>query len=58
MDGGVSAVQALADEAKLRYVVSLETAAGQTLSWHLANKREVIDRPWDAVVLQQYGAQS
>jgi hypothetical protein len=53
--GGVPALfKRFADEAGLRYRVSLETAAGQTLAWHLANKRSVIDRPWDAVVLQQY----
>ena len=53
--GGVPALfKRFADEAGLQYQVSLETAAGQTLSWHLANKRSVIDRPWDAVVLQQY----
>jgi hypothetical protein len=53
--GGVPALfKRLADEAGLRYSVSLETAAGQTLAWHLANKSAVIDRPWDAVVLQQY----
>jgi hypothetical protein len=53
--GGVSALfKRFADEAGLRYQVSLETAAGRTLTWHLANKRSVIDRPWDAVVLQQY----
>ena len=53
--GGVPALfKRFADEAGLNYQVSLETAAGQTLSWHLANKRGVIDRPWDAVVLQQY----
>jgi hypothetical protein len=53
--GGVPALFKLfADEAGLRYKVSLETAAGQTLAWHLANKSAVIDRPWDAVVLQQY----
>jgi hypothetical protein len=53
--GGVPALfKRFADEAGLRYLVSLETAAGQTLSWHLENKRSVIDRPWDAVVLQQY----
>ena len=53
--GGVPALfKRFADEAGLRYSVSLETAAGQTLAWHLANKRAVIDRPWDAVVLQQY----
>ena len=53
--GGVPALfKRFADEAGLRYSVSLETAAGQTLAWHLANKPAVIDRPWDAVVLQQY----
>jgi hypothetical protein len=53
--GGVPALfRRFADEAGLRYDVSLETAAGQTLSWHLSNKRDTIDRRWDAVVLQQY----
>jgi len=53
--GGVPALfKRFADESGLRYRVSLETAAGQTLTWHLANKSAVIDRPWDAVVLQQY----
>lgn len=53
--GGVPALFKLfADEAGLGYRVSLETAAGQTLTWHLANKRPVIDQSWDAVVLQQY----
>src|SRR5689334_2027527 len=53
--GGVPALfKRFADESGLRFEVSLETAAGQTLSWHLANKRAVIDRRWDAVVLQQY----
>jgi hypothetical protein len=53
--GGVPALfKRFADEAGLRYEVSLETAAGQSLAWHLANKRAVIDRPWNAVVLQQY----
>jgi hypothetical protein len=53
--GGVPALfRRFADEAGLRYRVSLETAAGQTLAWHLANKRAVIDRSWDAVVLQEY----
>ena len=53
--GGVPALfKRFADQAGLRYRVSLETAAGQTLAWHLANKRAVIDHPWDAVVLQQY----
>jgi len=53
--GGVPALfKRFTEEAGLRYDVFLETAAGQTLKWHLANKRIVIDRPWDAVVLQQY----
>lgn len=53
--GGVPALfKRFADEAGLNYQVSLETAAGQTLAWHLANKRGTIDRPWNAVVLQQY----
>ena len=57
--GGVPALfKRFADEAGLSYGISLETAAGQTLAWHLANKRTVIDRPWDAVVLQQYSTLS
>lgn len=53
--GGVPALfKRFTEEAGLNYQVSLETAAGQTLAWHLANKRGLIDRPWDAVVLQQY----
>lgn len=57
--GGVPALfKRFADEARLPYKVSLETAAGQTLEWHLANKGSVIDRPWDAVVLQQYSTLS
>lgn len=53
--GGVPALfKRFADQAGLHYRVSLETAAGQTLAWHLANKRAAIDRRWDAVVLQQY----
>jgi hypothetical protein len=53
--GGVPALfKRFADQANLRFKVSLETAAGQTLAWHIANKRDVIDRPWDVVVLQQY----
>jgi hypothetical protein len=53
--GGVPALfKRFADEEGLSYQVSLETAAGRTLAWHLANKRAIVDRPWDAVVLQQY----
>jgi hypothetical protein len=53
--GGVPALfKRFADESGLAYNVSLETAAGQTLKWHFENKKTVIDRPWDVVVLQQY----
>jgi hypothetical protein len=57
--GGVPALFKLfADESGLRYKVSLETAAGRTFAWHLANKRAVIDRRWDQVVLQEYSTLS
>jgi hypothetical protein len=57
--GGVPALfKRFADEAGLHYEVSLETAAGQTLAWHLANKSAVLNRRWDAVVLQQYSTLS
>jgi hypothetical protein len=57
--GGVPALfKRFSDEAGLRYSVSLETAAGQTLAWHLSQKRRVIDRRWDAVVLQEYSTLS
>jgi hypothetical protein len=57
--GGVPALfKRFADEAGFRYDVSLETAAGQTLTWHLTNKRAVIDRAWDAVILQEYSTLS
>src|SRR5512146_1348683 len=53
--GGVPALfKRFADERGLKYNVSLETAAGQTLKWHLENKKAEIDRSWDVVVLQQY----
>jgi hypothetical protein len=53
--GGVPALfKRFSDESGLHYQVSLETAAGQTLAWHLANKSAILDRPWGAVLLQQY----
>lgn len=53
--GGVPALFKLfTQEAGLDYQVSLETAAGQSLEWHWQNKRALIDRPWDHVVLQEY----
>jgi hypothetical protein len=53
--GGVPALfKTFADEAGLEWTVSLETAPGTDLAFHLINKRGVIDRAWDAVVLQGY----
>lgn len=53
--GGVPALfKTFADEAGLDWTVSLETSPGKDLAWHLAHKREVIDRPWDVVILQGY----
>lgn len=53
--GGVPALfKRFADESGLRYEVSLETAAGQSLRWHWENRRALLDRKWDDVVLQEY----
>jgi hypothetical protein len=53
--GGVPALfKTFADEAELDWTVSLEASPGKALSWHLANKRQAIDRPWDVVILQGY----
>jgi hypothetical protein len=53
--GGVPALfQAFSDQMKLGWRVSLETAAGQSLEWHWKNKRRLLDRRWDAVVMQDY----
>ena len=53
--GGVPALfKTFADEVGLDWTVSLETSPGKDLAWHLANKRKVIDKPWDVVILQGY----
>ena len=53
--GGVPALfKAFANQAGLDYDVSLETVPGVGLDYHYANKRAVLDRPWDEVVLQSY----
>ena len=53
--GGVPALfKTFADEAGLDWIVSLETSPGKELAWHLANKRKVIDKAWDVVILQGY----
>jgi hypothetical protein len=53
--GGVPALfEAFSDQLRLGWRVSLETASGQTLKWHWENRRHLLDRKWDAVVLQDY----
>lgn len=56
--GGIGGVPALfklfANESGLDYDVSLETAPGKGLDYHLAEKKALIDRPWDHVVMHGY----
>src|SRR5436190_23143262 len=48
--GGVPAFfKAFTKEAGLDYAVSLETVGGKGLDFHLAEKRSVLDKPWDVV---------
>ena len=51
--GGVPALfKRFTEQAGLSYAVSLETQGGKTLGFHLAERRALIDRAWDVVVLQ------
>jgi hypothetical protein len=53
--GGVPALfEAFSDQLHLGWRVFLETAAGQPLKWHWENRRNLLNRKWDAVVLQDY----
>src|SRR5882672_17537 len=53
--GGVPALfKAFATQAGLDYDVSLETVPGVGLDYHYAEKRPLLDRKWDEVVLQSY----
>ncbi len=52
--GGVPALfKAFTEQAGLDYSVSLETQGGKTLGFHYAERRALIDRGWDVVVLQE-----
>lgn len=52
--GGVPALfKAFTEQAGLAYSVSLETQGGKTLGFHYTQRRAVIDRAWDVVVLQE-----
>jgi hypothetical protein len=51
--GGVPALfKRFCDQAGRDYTVSLETDGGKGLEWHEAEKRSLIDRAWDVVILQ------
>lgn len=54
--GGVPGVfKQLADEAGLHVDVASELVSGQTLQFHLDEKRAlIVSQPWDIVVLQEY----
>ena len=53
--GGVPALfKAFAAQAGLDYDVSLETVPGVGLDYHYAEKRPLLDRSWDEVVLQSF----
>ncbi len=53
--GGVPALfKQFTREAGLDWQVSLETVGGKDLQFHLDQKRALIDRPWDHVVLQSF----
>jgi len=53
--GGVPALfKAFVTQAGLDYDVSLETVPGVGLDYHFAEKRPLLDRKWDEVVLQSY----
>ena len=53
--GGVPALfKMFAQQAGLEWEVSLETAGGQDLAFHLANKRAELTGAWDVVLLQDY----
>ena len=53
--GGVPAFfKAFAKEAGLSYDVSLETVGGKGMDFHYAEKRALLDKPWDIVVMHGY----
>jgi hypothetical protein len=53
--GGVPAIfKAFTKEAGLDYTVSLETVGGKGMDFHFAEKRALLDKPWDVVVMHGY----
>lgn len=53
--GGIPALFAtFAEQVDQTWEVSHETRGGSTLGFHLNERRDLIDAPWDVVVMQQY----
>ena len=53
--GGVPAIfKAFTKEAGLDYTVSLETVGGKGMDYHFAQKRALLDKSWDVVVMHGY----
>ncbi len=53
--GGVPALfKSFTEAAGLNYSVSLETQGGKSLAFHYNQRRQLFDRPWDVVVLQEH----
>ena len=53
--GGVPAIfKSFTKQAGLDYDVSVETVGGKGMDFHFAEKRALIDKPWDVVVMHGY----
>jgi hypothetical protein len=53
--GGVPAFfKSFTKQAGLDYQVSLETVGGKGMDFHFAEKRSLLDKPWDVVVMHGY----
>jgi hypothetical protein len=53
--GGVPALfKRFTEQVGVNYQVSLETQGGQTLGFHYDQRRQLFDRAWNTVVLQEY----
>jgi hypothetical protein len=52
--GGVPALfKTFTEEVGLNYAVSLETQGGKPLGFHWTDRRQLVDRAWDVVILQE-----
>jgi hypothetical protein len=52
--GGVPALfKTFTEEVGLNYTVSLETQGGKPLGFHWAERRQLLDKAWDVVILQE-----